>query len=118
MPAMKCIEVLPAQKSSPHNALTFHPGDRPGAGTLVVDTSRGRTRTSYAVEPVPTGWDGRGFRLTKRAGGTDPEAGVYDVFACRRGADHSCDCKGFVFGRGRPCKHLLAVLALIENRWV
>src|SRR5690348_10066874 len=112
---LPCVEVLPAQKSSGHNALTWTPS-LPGEGTLVVDTAR--ARTLYAVREIETAWAGRAFRLDVIRGGTDPESESYDLFAAADPRLDHCDCKGFSFGRGKKCKHLLSVRALLENRWV
>jgi hypothetical protein len=112
----KHIELLPATRSSKHNGITWEPAEAPGTGTLTVDTAR--SRVVYAVAEFPTNWDGRAFTFSKLDPETDPESDAYDVFvgpdprACR------CDCKGFAFGRGRPCKHVEAVRALLDNRWV
>jgi hypothetical protein len=114
--ATKFIEILPATRSSPHNGITWVPVGEPGTGTLTVDTAR--SRVVYAVAEFPTTWHGRAFRLTKLGPGTDPESDCYHVFVspdprvCRR------DCRGFTFGRGRPCKHIEAVRALLDNRWI
>ena len=116
-PATKCIEVLPATKSSSHNSLTWTPNDEiPGEGVLVVDTVR--SRTLYAVREFKTLWAGRAFKLDVIRGGTDPESERYDVLVARDGRGHLCDCKGFSYGRGKPCKHIAALAAVIENRWV
>ncbi len=115
-PNLPCIEVLPAQKSSPHNSITWTPAELPGEGTLVIDTKR--ARTLYGVREIQTAWEGRGFQLEVIRGGTDAESERYDVFVGHNSQDCHCDCKGFTYGRGRPCKHVLAVRALDENRWV
>src|SRR5262245_1787565 len=73
------FEVLPATKSSAHNAINWQPGDRPGCGLLVIGTKR--AHVSYHVTEFPTRWDGRAFRLKKaeagvrRVAGQDAEAG-------------------------------------------
>ncbi len=115
-PKLPCVEVLPAQKSSPHNGLTWVIGEGPGEGVLTVTTAR--AVSTYGVREIRTAWPGRAFRLDVIRGGTDPESESYDVFAADDPRGSHCDCKGFTYGRGRPCKHLLAVRALVENRWV
>lgn len=111
----KFVEVLPATASSPHNGLAWEPSGR-GEGALTVDTAR--ARTLYLVREFVTPWAGRAFRLEVVRGGTDPESETYDVFAGRDPRADRCDCKGFVYGRGKPCKHVHAVRALVENGWV
>jgi hypothetical protein len=108
-------EVLPAQKSSPHNAINWTPAEQAGCGTLVVHTAR--ASVAYAVTEFGTAWEGRAFHLVKEGRGTDPESSAYDVFIHRGGQDHQCSCAGFAYGRGKPCKHILAGLAVIENGW-
>lgn len=115
-PNLPCIEVLPPQKSSGHNSLTWVVGEGPGEGVLTVTTKR--AVSTYGVREIETAWAGRAFRLDVLRGGTDPESESYDVFAAADGRTDHCDCKGFAYGRGKPCKHLLAVRALVENRWV
>jgi hypothetical protein len=108
-------EVLPAQLSSRHNAMKWTPTG-PAAGLLTLDTKR--DRVVYAVEELPCP-DGRAFRFKKidKAAG-DHEGDLYTPFVGRVPQLDACDCKGFVFGRGRPCKHLLAARSLILNGWM
>lgn len=115
MPAT-LTELLPATKSSPHNALTWTPGDRgPGEGVLTVSTKR--AVTTYGVVEFATTW-GRGFRLDVARGGTGGEE-RYDVLVCEAGKGHDrCDCAGFTYRPHQPCKHIAACHALIENGWV
>ena len=111
-------EVLPASKSSPNSAIRFTPSDRPGCGLLSIDTAR--ATVEYLVAEFPADLRGRAFHLAKVAGtpGTDAETDAYAVACGPAGEPVSCECKGFAYGRGKPCKHLVAVRALIENRWV
>jgi SWIM zinc finger len=111
-------ETLPATRSSKHSALNWTPAtdDGPPAGLLAIHTDR--ASATYEVTEFPTGWDGRGFHLAKLAGGTDAEGESYDVFCARNGQDRQCSCKGFAFGRGKNCKHIEALLALIANGWL
>src|SRR5690349_2295785 len=89
---LRCIEVLPATKSSKHNGYTWEPSpSRPGEGVLTLDTTR--SRVTYGVIAIATDWDGWGFVLEKLVGGTDPESERYNVFVCRAGIAHECDCK-------------------------
>ena len=109
-------EVLPATKSSEHNAMQFTPGEAPGCGLLVVHTAR--ASVTYRVTEFATDW-GRAFHFTKDGTpGTDAQSEAYDVLVCRDPRGHRCDCKGFSYGHGRPCKHITAALALIENQWL
>lgn len=110
-------ELLPATATHEHNGIRWTPEpDRRGCGLLRIFT--GKTVVAYAVTEFATPWDGRGFRLVKDGAGTDPESDGYDVFVHRGGQNHSCSCKGFTYGRGRPCKHIEAALALLANGWV
>jgi hypothetical protein len=122
-------EVLPATKSSENNAMQWTPGEVPGTGTLVVHTQR--ASVCYRVTEFATDW-GRGFHLTKDGTpGSDAASESYDVLVCRdplpdcgpaaggsHREGHRCDCKGFTFGRGKPCKHITAALALLANEWL
>jgi hypothetical protein len=115
------IEALPATKSSKYNGIrwttdTVQTDSPAAAGVMQIDTARGRT--VYKVVEFGTGWDGRAFHFSKISGGTDAESEAYDVFVCRSGGAHQCDCKGFAYNRGKPCKHIESILALIENRWI
>ncbi len=96
--------------------MNWTPSEHSGRGELVVHTAR--ASVTYAVTEFPTPWDGRAFHLVKESEGTDAESDSYDVFCHRGGQDHQCSCKGFAYGRGKPCKHIAAGLALIENDWV
>lgn len=108
-------EVLPATKSSDHNALSWTAGERKGTGSLTVHTAR--ASCCYTVTEFDTDW-GRGFHLAKLTPGSDAESEAYDVLVCRDPRQSRCDCKGFTYGRGKPCKHVAAALALIANGWV
>jgi hypothetical protein len=123
-------EMLFDTAASKHNGITWQPAeDKPGCGRLVIEMGQGRgggKRSSvvYAVAEFATNWDGRAFHFTKLTEGTDKTSDTEDVFVGRNGQDRTCSCKGFSYGRGRDkegrqsCKHLEAVLALLENRWV
>jgi hypothetical protein len=115
--ATKCIEVLPATKSSSHNSLTWTPSDtRQGEGLLQIDTVR--SRTVYGVTEIKTLWSGRAFHLVVIRGGTDPESETYDVLVASDPRQHICGCKGFTYSRGKPCKHISSLAAVIANRWI
>lgn len=109
-------EVLPATRGSEHNAIRFTPSETvPHAGLLTIDTARARVEYLLAEFPAD---GGRAFRLEKITAGTDAESEIYDVFCGRPGLGDLCTCKGFAYGRGKPCKHLLAVAALLDNHAV
>jgi hypothetical protein len=109
-------EVLPATRSNPHAAIRWTPGEFQGCGTLEIQNTRSVCR--YILTELPTGWDGRAFKLLKPLGesGTDISEDAYHVFCGRNGQDRQCDCKGF--SRHGHCKHVEAARALIANGWV
>lgn len=65
----------------------------------------------YTVKEFSTPWPGRAFHLVK-------SGDSYDVFIPSNGQDHNCSCPGHAYGRGKPCKHVLACRALIEGELV
>jgi hypothetical protein len=107
------IEALEATKSSKHRGIrwTPHPAEAGCGcdGELVIDTDRCRCR--YRVTEFPTAWAGRAFRLDKLDGSES-----YDVFVGADRRDDRCDCRGFE--RYGLCKHVDAVRALLDNRWL
>ena len=105
-------EVLPGTKTSPHRAVTWTPC---GCGCGVLTVSDRRTHTRYAVCEVAVGkgFSGRAFRLTK-AGGAEH----YTARVGGHESDHDCDCPGHAYGRGKACKHVAAVRALLANDWL
>ena len=112
------IEILPATKTSKNWGITFikPEGIEAVCGKLVIE-SRG-THVEYRLTEFSCGWDGRAFYLTKLTEGTDSESESYDCFVARNGQDKRCDCKGFIYGKGRPCKHLESIAALLANGWI
>lgn len=92
-------EVLPGSKTSPNRAMKWTPACA-GVGTLELTDKRSHVR--YAVAAQPFG----GVRMTKADGET------YVVTA------GTCDCAGYTFGRGKLCKHIEAVHAMLANRWL
>lgn len=110
-PAVTYTAAIPAQKSSPANSITWKPGGTPGTGLLAIHTSK--ASVAYTVEEFApgTGWHGRAFRLTKASES-------YSVFCAVNGQDNRCDCAGFCYGRGKPCKHVLACQELIRSELV
>jgi hypothetical protein len=79
-----------------------------------------KTRTDvYRLKILPwTPEPGLAVRLDKITEGSDPEGDGYTVFVCDRPGRDSCECKGFLYGRGRACKHIAAVRGLRSNRWI
>ena len=111
-------ELLPERKSSKRSVCKFATSADeygPTAGLLTIETDR--AGCVYRVEEFPTGWDGRGFRLVKVAGGTDGAADNYACFVARNGQDRQCECRGFLRWGG-SCKHLDALMACIGNGWL
>jgi hypothetical protein len=109
-------EILPPQKTSAHNGINWTPGSKPGTGLLVVHTAR--ATVEYLAVQFGTPWNGIAIRLEKTVEAGDREETGYDVYCDRNGQDHQCSCKGFAYGRGKPCKHVMAVQAIIENGWL
>jgi hypothetical protein len=92
-------ELLPATKSHPHRAMKYTPACV-GVGVLELTDSRTHTRYALAVQPFG------GVRMSK-AGGES-----YVVTA------GTCECAGFVYGRGKLCKHIESLHALQSNGWL
>jgi hypothetical protein len=101
-------EVIGGCKTSPNRAIRWTPCGC--GGKLEIHCSR--AVTTYTVREFKTNWLGRAFRVTKGNG----EA--YNVFAANDRRYSTCDCAGFAYGRGKPCRHLEAVYALLSNRWL
>lgn len=106
--------VLPKHKHRNALWIEWTPLDTDGAevGVLTVHADRGVAE--YLVSEFPAD-GGRGFSLAKLAGGTDPEAAGYDLFACGTAAP-TCECRGYL--RFAHCRHADAVAALILNKWL
>lgn len=113
MPAT-IIELPPtATDAAPRMAWTPHVETNGRTGTLAIRC--GRTAAVYRVEELPTGsqgWTGRAFTLRKIGKGTSGER--YAVFCAAPGGFDLCECAGFAYGHGKPCKHLLAVREIIR----
>ncbi|MCE9561106.1 MAG: hypothetical protein K8U57_03530 [Planctomycetes bacterium] len=108
-------DLLPATATEPKGAgFKWTPGILPGCGVLVIEQRR--AVATYTVAELPTRWEGRAFQLSKIDGGTDNDETGYSVFICRAGQDHLCGCKGF--SRWHSCKHVAALVAAMENRWL
>ena len=92
-------DLLPPTRTSPNRAVKYTPAC---AGVGVLELTDGRSHTRYALAVQPFG----GVRLTKADGET------YVV------SPAACECKGFVFGRGKLCRHIDAVHCLLGNGWL
>jgi hypothetical protein len=114
-------EALPPSKTHRVRTVRWVPDtvqtDSPAAaGLMTIDCDR--KRDQYRVEEFSCGWDGRAFRFDKLASATETETETYNVFVCGRGIMHQCDCPGHTYRPEQNCKHIEAMLALMENRWI
>jgi hypothetical protein len=107
------IELLPRTKSESHGALTWEPATdnaaSPVAGLLTLTGKRCHCRYRLSEFPADAG---RGFCLEKIDAGSDKTEEHYSVLIAPHG-NHICECRGHL--RYGACKHVAAVLALIEN---
>lgn len=73
----------------------------------VLTITKGAKVEDYTISEFQpgAGWEGQAFRLDK------PNGEHYNVFVCRRGQNHLCDCKGFESCGN--CKHHDAVRHLL-----
>ncbi len=110
-------ELLPPTKSAPKSGFRWKPSG-PGIGLLFIETTR--LSACYQIAEFQTPWDGRAFHFTCLGGQTDRESipEGYDVFLSHSGREFHCGCKGFAYGRGKPCKHIESVRAIFENDWM
>ncbi len=112
-----CVEMLPATKSSKHSNITWTASsERAGCGHLVISVDR--IRVEYLVCEFGSPWPGRSWHFAKVTPGSDKTSAAEDVFIGRNGQDRQCSCRGYAYGKGAPCKHVCAALALLENGWV
>jgi hypothetical protein len=107
----KFNELLPATKSEKHGGITWEPAAdnevSPVAGVLTITGKRCHCR--YQVEEFPADM-GRGFMLFKIDAGSDK---TEERYACNVAKfAKSCECRGFA--ATGACKHLAAVVALID----
>lgn len=100
-------ELLPATKTHANRAMTWTPATAT-TGVLTVTDTRVHVRYAVCELPVGRGFTGRAFKLTKADGE------IYCVRVGERPGDVSCDCAGFTFGRGKPCKHITAVRTALD----
>jgi hypothetical protein len=103
-------EILPATKTSAHRACTWTPA-AVGVGVLTVADKKASVRYAVCELPVARGFGGRAFKLTKTTG---------EHYCVRVNGEHdsTCDCAGFTYARGKACKHVDAVAALLANGWL
>jgi|SRR5579883_3014805 len=112
-----CIKIvslfLDPSKTSSKRSVTFV-ADRTGcaAGTMTICQGRSQMATYHVSEHTQVPFPAPGFRLAKLAGGTDPDAGSYDVLVSPEDG-HSCECKGWL--RHGHCCHVDAVLDLVAT---
>lgn len=92
-------DLLAPTKTHKHRAVKWTPACR-GVGVLEVTDTKSHTRYAAAVQPYG------GVRLTK------PDGETYVVTV------GTCECRGYVFSNGKPCKHIDAVACLLANRWL
>lgn len=93
-------DLLPPTRTTPNRAIKYTPAC---SGVGVLELTDNRSHTRYALARQPFG----GYRLTKSGGA---ESYVVTV--------GQCECAGFVFGNGRPCKHIDSVACLLANGWI
>lgn len=103
------IEKLVPRKASKNSGIQWIPEDR----KLVINTDR--SRTVYTLSEFPAD-EGRGFHLEKQTPGTDKAEEAYSCFLPTCGDHSTCECRGHA-AHGH-CKHLDAIAALFENRWL
>jgi hypothetical protein len=111
----RMTEVIDGCKTSPKRAIrwTLHPASAGCTceGLLEIHCCRGSK--AYTVTEFSTTWDGRAFTLTKADGDES-----YNVFVGRDWSAYQCDCAGFCYGRDKPCRHVLAMVAVLANGWL
>jgi hypothetical protein len=80
-------------------------------GLLTIQTEGVKADEMYTVREFDpdSGWDGRAFSCHK-VGKLDP----YHVFVSRNGQDSTCDCATSVYRPDGPCKHVLALLSIVQ----
>jgi len=109
-------EVLPPTQSGRRRGLTWGlVADRHGAagGVLVVaQQGDGEPRRYLVTEHVPCGFDGRLFECRRVGAGRG-----YTVGIARNGQDDCCDCEAGTYRRVGACVHVLALRAVVQNRW-
>jgi hypothetical protein len=107
-------EVLPRTAAGRARAVRFYrfaPGDGYAVDAAMVIEQEGEGAEGYGLTEFPTPWDGRAFEVRK-VGAAAP----YTVFVGRDG--RSCSCHGGTYRPNAPCRHLLAVEAVLANRWL
>ena len=125
------LEALPASRShkSARN-IEWTPCDPDArcacSGTLEIRQSK--KPTTYLVTMTPTDWDGVAVRMSKADGSE-----YYAVFVSHDRKECRCDCPGSSWASkarvdkrhgvsvdraARQCKHVDAVISLIDNGWI
>jgi hypothetical protein len=119
------IDKLEPSKTEPNRGFTlyrFQPDPMAdyshAVGSLVIESPGHRVEYLTSEFPCPSG---RGFLLEKCGGSIgdrNPHDTSYEVEIGRFPGERRCSCKGFAYGKGRPCRHLLAVASCIEQGWL
>lgn len=123
-------EVLTATRSHTHRAVTWTPCGRdsrcPCTGSLSIATKKGVEKYGVIEIGVGTGFPpGLGYQCVK------PNGEVYSCLLADRRELSTCDCAGYTYASSRKadarhkttsdtlgCKHLDAILSLIQNGWL
>lgn len=124
------VEKLFDTKSCKGNGIEWLPSaEQHGAGLLVIDMGQHRnggkkSSVTYLVAEFAHQFSGRAFHFAKVTEGTDKTSAAEDVFIASNGRSRQCSCAGYAYSRGKDkdgrttCKHIEAVVALLENRWI
>jgi hypothetical protein len=81
------------------------PLDADGVGVFSIQ--EGRKVSFYTFREVPCDIGGRGFALHR--------LGLGPLYFVRIGTGHECSCECLGFLRHAQCKHIRALLALVES---
>lgn len=119
---MTYTESLPDSETFHSQRIEWEPSDIPGRGVLTVRQCRGRkelVNRYFVAEFTADELPGRAVRMFKPEGdeSRSDEPSSYDVTCTRAGDAFSCECKGFLRWQ-KPCKHVLALHALLEHEWL
>lgn len=110
---------LRASKSDAHRSITWTPSATVRhAGLLTIQGKR--SNCAYLVVEMEASYPVRNFLMVKSDAtpGTDKSETHYTVSVGVAGSPMGCTCKGFIYGRGKPCKHLEAADAILANGWL
>lgn len=110
--------VAPSIKNGKPSARTLHVEyidygfDLP---TLIIEEPAPRSKKveAYSVEEFDAAADfsGRAFTLVRA-----DKKESYAVLVSRDPRQQHCDCAGWAYGRGKPCKHITALTQLIASK--